>query len=466
MVKVKSWFLSTLYVDLRSLALCRVLAAILYLTELYWRYLHRIAFYSSQGVNPRFDFMPRTFDPFITINSEPGLTLFFAMGLITGVLFLLGAYTRVACVICWLILLSLHARWPFTISLGDDFTHILFFIMIFLPMDKYFSVNAYKRSQKASPRHISAFATLLFFQLAIAYFCSAIFKVQTDWLLGFEGLIQPFNSNIFTTPFGKLFAKEINLLKFGAVFVIVLELFVWTLFLIPSNKDIYRWLTILTFTLFHALIWASFNLGFFSAAMIIAWLIFLPTNAWEKEKTSEMNKDSAYNFALASLFGGSILLWNIITFLPNDKHPFEKVEHSFFEKLIYTIQLDQQWNMFAVESGVPWPNHFWRAQATLTDGTTWDIFHNLPYKEISPSNFYDMYPNIQWFKFLHGLAYDRVHGYRTELFAHYLCRTWNEANTLKARSLKLYLFQNHIDRSLVWTPLEKKLRWDGHCPIK
>lgn len=93
-----------------------------------------------------------------------------------------------------------------------------------------------------------------------------------------------------------------------------------------------------------------------------------------------------------------------------------------WNKIVFSLQLNQQWNMFA-----PSPmrdDGWWVAQGTLRDGEIWDILNNKNVDYSKKENVQDTYESSQWRKFLNNLHFNDNRLVKL-WFGKYLCRRWN-----------------------------------------
>lgn len=137
--------------------------------------------------------------------------------------------------------------------------------------------------------------------------------------------------------------------------------------------------------------------------------------------------------------------------------------NSPIDEIVFSMQWNQQWNMFAPK---PMRNDGWFiTEATLADGSTWDILHDREYSEQRPDELHVMYQSSQWRKFLVNLYSDRDQTYLL-WFGKYLCRNWNdlEMRPIKVQSYKL-IFMRELTHAPSAEPnsIEKVIVWNHQC---
>jgi hypothetical protein len=109
--------------------------------------------------------------------------LIFFICALSAILIALGLWYRLAISIFWLSFTYIELMDKTTYLNHYYFISVLSFLLIFLPAQRYFSVDAYRRPEIASkliPRYsIDAIKALLF----IVYFYAGLAKINSDWLL-------------------------------------------------------------------------------------------------------------------------------------------------------------------------------------------------------------------------------------------------------------------------------------------
>ena len=197
---------------------------------------------------------------------------FVVMGL-AALLMLFGVFYRIA---------SLVFALGFThVFLGDKCLYqnhyylicLVSWIMVFVPANCAFSVDAKFRSglaTKTIPRWV---IWLLRFQIGVPYFFGGIAKVNTDWLEG-EPMRLMLSRRVDMPFVGQYFAQEwcVYLMAYGAL--------LFDLLVVPAllTRRL-RWLACLFAILFHALNSWLFTIGVFPWLMLLTLPIFFPPGA-------------------------------------------------------------------------------------------------------------------------------------------------------------------------------------------
>jgi hypothetical protein len=98
-----------------------------------------------------------------------------------------------------------------------------------------------------------------------------------------------------------------------------------------------------------------------------------------------------------------------------------------WREIVFALQLNQQWNMFAPS---PMKDDGWFiVDANLEGGVKWDILNNKPINFNKPQNVQNTFPSSQWRKFLVNLRIDHNDTYKL-WFGRYLCRRWKDAHPI------------------------------------
>src|SRR5881394_816094 len=148
-------------IDVRSLALFRVLVSAVLLGDLLNRARDLVAHYADAGVLPR-DVLIRRWASgghvsLHLVNGSPaGQALLFSVAVALGLCLRVGFRTRIAAFGPWALLMSLHTRNPLVLYGGDDLLRMLLFWGMFVPLGAAFSVDAANEPGRRDDRpHLS-----------------------------------------------------------------------------------------------------------------------------------------------------------------------------------------------------------------------------------------------------------------------------------------------------------------------
>lgn len=285
----ETFFRKSFRADLRSLALLRILTALILFWDLILRSFYFFEFYSEESILPLKALakiaLPLEFTLYsLSTNIYYSLALYVATILASIILFL-GYKTKIISVICWVLLLSLYNRNPLVNSSADKILLLILFWGMFLPWEKRYSFDAFFNKGLSNIKNtLVTFSTFAyFFQVFIIYFFSALSKSGDPWRVNGDAIYYVLSSYVFTTPTGafflEFFSKE--LLKLLTFTVPFFEFF-GSLILIFSVSERLRLLIIFLFILMHIVFGASLRIGIFSPVIIIALVGLLPAYFWEK----------------------------------------------------------------------------------------------------------------------------------------------------------------------------------------
>lgn len=285
--------------DLRSLALFRIGLALVIIADLLIRFGDIEAHYTDSGLLPRNDLINGLLKPWYwSIHLLSGelfvQQIIFVFALFFALLLLIGYRTRLATIISWILLISLHNRNPALLFAGDDTLRAILFWAMFLPLGASYSVDsALNTSTKPLPKRVISGATLGFIlQLCYIYMFSAWFKHQSPlWSEEGSAVYYALSFDRYATGFGQFLLSLKPLLptmNFGALW------FEWLgalLLFVPWKNHFFRGIAIVAFISLHISFGLSFTIGIFPALCIVAWLAFIPIQAWDwlekKTKTKE-----------------------------------------------------------------------------------------------------------------------------------------------------------------------------------
>ena len=283
--------------DLRSLALLRVGLAILLLVDLINRGLYLGAHYTDWGVLPRQALMETLWDrAWLSVHLFSGtfwptLILFVVTGL-AALFLLVGWRTRLATIVSWFLVISLHGRNPMVLQGGDILFRLLLFWSIFLPLGARWSVDAALDDQRGppdeedeadAPTRIASAATFAYIaQICFIYVFAAILKDGPEWRQNFSATYYALSLDQFTTPLGDWLWTKVNALKYLTIYTLIVEGAGWLLILVPVGVPALRLLAIGIFVSMHLGFAFTMQLGLFSYIAAIGWLALLPSWFWEQ----------------------------------------------------------------------------------------------------------------------------------------------------------------------------------------
>ena len=198
-------------VDLRTLALFRVLLGSLIITDLCLRARDLRAHYTDFGLMPRGVLIDELSPGSFSLHLLNGTALYqsglFILAAIFGFMMILGWRTRLATVASWLLLVSLHNRNIAILSGEDQLFVLLIFWAMFLPIGARFSVDtaldpSYCRGRTSSSSAFFSVATIaLLTQGMSMYFFSALLKSDQMWIPDGAAVYYALQLDYLATPF-------------------------------------------------------------------------------------------------------------------------------------------------------------------------------------------------------------------------------------------------------------------------
>lgn len=134
-----------------------------------------------------------------------------------------------------------------------------------------------------------------------------------------------------------------------------------------------------------------------------------------------------------------------------------------YNDLVFALQLNQQWNMFAPS---PMTGDGWFVvDGQLFDGSSYDILNDRRYTELRPKKLDTQYKDVHWEKFLLNLKFS-PENYKIIYFARYLCRSWNDTHPEEkwVRTFKINYMMELTPPMGEPVPEPKKITlWEHNC---
>lgn len=279
------WFREIFSIDYRSLAAFRISLAVLILVDLATRAPYIAANYTKAGVFPhqalsRWDFHLSL--RFLGDSYEFHAALF-CIASVAAVMLLVGWQTRIATIVSWLLLCSLHSRNEFLNNGGDDLFRALLLWSMFLPLGKKWSLDA-----RANPLHLpegktilSAGTVAILLQFLYLYLATGLGKSTAQWhsegtavqlALGQEELLQ---------PIGRWLRQFPGLLRFLTPTVYYFEVIAPLLLFVPFRRTGIRLCVIASFWCLQIGLRSCLDTCLFPWTSTIATLPFLPVAFWD-----------------------------------------------------------------------------------------------------------------------------------------------------------------------------------------
>jgi predicted DCC family thiol-disulfide oxidoreductase YuxK len=275
-------------VDLRSLALFRIALAGLVLTDLFNRAFSLNAHYTDQGVLPRkilieFGLTSWRFCAHLLAGSSWSVAVLFVLHAVAALMLLFGWRTRLATIITWVLLLSLHNRNPVVLQGGDILLRLLLFWAMFLPLGARYSIDYALRSEMDhdSNQLISGATVAILFQVCLVYWFNAFHKYDPIWRSEYTAVHYALALDQFTKPFGLWIKQFHSLTKVLTFTTLHWEMWGPLVALCPFWTRWTRMAAVIIFIGMHIGFLLCMELGLFPYISIVCWLVFIPGSFWD-----------------------------------------------------------------------------------------------------------------------------------------------------------------------------------------
>lgn len=362
-------------VDLRSLALLRIGLGVSVFADTMMRAFDLVGLYTDRGVLPRelllaMDGRGVYLSAHYWASVHPvwqGALFAFTAG--SAIALLVGWRTRLATVLCWYLVASVQVRQPLSYIGGDSILRLLLFWGLFLPLAARFSVDAAQgRVRRRPDSFISGGTVALLLQVCVIYWATGIQKTGALWWNG-QAIFYALHAEEWVTPLGVWLREHRSVLEPMTYGVLGLELFGPFLAFVPVYTGAFRLVTIALFWAFHVGLATAMNIGLFPLFSMVAWLPFLPAQAWTwcgVRATTDATEGYSWRSRMASVI--ALILFAYVAVLVGERASLlPRVLPAEARALGTALRLQQTWIMFA-------PNpanltEYYEVRRRLSDGT-------------------------------------------------------------------------------------------------
>jgi predicted DCC family thiol-disulfide oxidoreductase YuxK len=287
--RLRRTLLALFAIDLRTLALTRIVMAAILLVELITRLPDLKAFYSDEGVAPRvpvYQILPNSW--FVSLHFLSGRVeveaVMFVIAGIFGLLLLLGYKTRLMSFLSWLLFSSLCLRNPFVVHGGDSLLKMMLFWGMFVPWGARFSVDsALNPHPRSLPKEVFSVGTMaLLLQMPFVYFFGGILKNGIEWRHDFTAIMYSLKAPDYVLPVGLWLTSYPGILKALTVSTLILEIAGGLLLFCPFRTKTVRFYIILALCCLQLGLALTLQLGLFPLVSIAAVLPFIPGSFWDR----------------------------------------------------------------------------------------------------------------------------------------------------------------------------------------
>ncbi len=278
-------------IDLRTLALFRILLGFYLIADICLRLRDLATHYSDAGIMPRIVQLDHLSDGAFSLHLANGSAVFqaglFGLALVAATCLVIGYRTPVAVVASWILLVSVQNRNTFILSGEDNLAVLLTFWAMFLPLGARYSVDAVlDRALDTYNNNYFSIATLaLLVQGMSMYFFSALLKSDDRWIPDGTAVYYALNLEYLVTPFGLWLLQFEPLLRGLTYYVFVLELLGPLLIFSPIFHRTLRPLLMVAFITMHIGFMACLEIGLFPVISIVMNLTFLPSWVWDRAES-------------------------------------------------------------------------------------------------------------------------------------------------------------------------------------
>ncbi len=479
----ESWLGEAFGLDLRTLAVVRVGFASLILLDLFLRLNGLETHYTGQGLYPLSIFLrsgfPNTLSLYSLNDSGAFVTFLFALNALAAVALLTGWRTRLATVVCWVFLHSLHNRNYLLLNGGDTWLRMMVFWSMFLPLGSRWSLDSVLvrshsdpsgSNQSSGPENgICNLATLAFVsQVFLVYLFAGLYKTGPAWWTDFTAVEKTMMAKEWTGELAYYLLFYPDLMAAFTASVLWLELLGPWLFFSPLATGPVRTAMVWGFFAFHLGLYLFMELGIFPAVGMVAVLGLLPGWFWERTPAAKVAcRLDALEAAARVRWGETpkslpirlsrpeqalicsaflmVLAWNV------DRAYDEKWLNRNAKILIRIARLDQYWGLFAPNA--PEVHSWFVAVGTLEGADKVDLLRGGERLDWSPPSSAAVYQDQRTKRLLVALSSERTVAVKARL-AEYYFRGWRERfpNLKKVEVYRLYRTSSYRD-----TPPRKQL---------
>jgi len=283
-------------IDLRTLALFRILLAVLILWDLVLRSSDLVAFYTDQGVLAREFYLALANPWHWSLHAASGAVwwqiLLFCLAALIALALLMGYRTRLMAFLSFVLLASLINRNTLILTGGDQLLVVMSFWSLFLPIGARWSIDAalqpelqnnpnQHRFQPDKPQLYFSVATIaVILQVLYLYFFTALLKTGDAWISRFDAAFYAVSLDQFATPIAIWLRQFPPLFTVGTVYVLVVEFLAPLLVLLPFAWPRFRIVGLLLLASLHAGFLFMLHIGLFPLIDFMSLSLLIPSALW------------------------------------------------------------------------------------------------------------------------------------------------------------------------------------------
>lgn len=432
--RIHAWLDEVFGMDLRGLAVYRVLLGLILLLDTADRLPDVAAHYTDAGA------LPRALVPgaegrlsLHMLSGGPELQLaLLALAAVAAVGVALGLGTRVSLLVSWVLNISIQTRNPLVLYGGDIVLREILFWSLFLPLGARWSLDA-RLGRGGGARALSMGTAAYLAQIALIYITTVMLKSGDDWRDG-TAVWYALQIDHFTSPLGR------ELLAFPRLLALLTHAVFWFEAIGPWLLLVPRWWVrapvVLGMIAMHLGFEMFMEIGLFPWISALSWIPLLPAAVWDRLRlprlagpTLGLGRPAQGLAALTLLY---VCWWNL-----GSVYPKTLGVPGVWRAPARAVRLDQYWDMFAPE---PLKDDGWFvAVGTRRDGVENDAIRGGPVSWAKPWDVANSYRNERWRKYMRNL-WNRKYASLRDPYLGWICRTWNANAAKHAQLLEIELF--------------------------
>lgn len=327
-------------IDTRALAAFRVGMGLLVLVDLLERRTLLVDLWGPGGLCP-IDHVAMVMPIELTLyrlgDSPAFLAAMFGVTALAAALMTVGWKTRWTTALTAVLVLSLHARGPNMINVGDFVFGYLMAWCVVLPLGAYASLDA----RGAAPARAYSWATVgTLLQVAIVYFGPGLVKLtDADWRAGRAVQMALASDSYYRTDLGALLYQSPALTQAFTHGTLIIEVLGPLLLFVPRWTGHIRVGLVLAFIGFNAGLGASIELNYIPWILSLALIVFVPASLGHRPlpplrpaSRGEQRAGGALLVALLSI--------NAVNLVAPDSLPRP------LDRALHAVQWHQRWSMY------------------------------------------------------------------------------------------------------------------------
>jgi hypothetical protein len=482
--------------DLRSLALLRMALAALILWDLALAAEHLRAFYTDEGILPRYLVFGGHL-PLFRLHLLSGAAWFegllFAVEAACAAALLLGWRTRIATVLCFVLLVSRQTRNELVLFGPDMVLRVILFWAMFLPLAKRWSLDAARGGREAKPsgeRWLGVAGVSYLVQFSLVYVINGLMKTGPAWQTDHTAVARALTLDIYSRPPGVWLNQFDGLTMALTVATLWIEIWGCLLLVLPMWNGWGRLLGCLLLGALQIGFNVTMDLGLFGPVMLGAMVGFLPAEFWDRLVAPMVRRlapvrggtDGApapasnlppaspvpprgWPTRLAALARDCALLYLLaIVVAANLNGLPQRAGRAPLllpggHRLMVAVGLDQRFDMFAPD---PQTDDGWFVmRGTLANGETADVFSGArPATLDKPPSVVATYCGQRWGAVLIAVGYPGADSHLAALARH-LGEEWNRTHAADERltMLEIIVMSQYVDQPHHQTEPEAVLLW-------